>query len=115
MPAEFTVVVPESVSDELASITLVNSVTSRTVVRAVEELRSAAAAPDGAPLVVSAAASAVGKLIVRQAVDREAALELAARHPELLAVHAAYPLDQLRDAIDAARTNGTGSTLLALS
>ncbi|MER8072141.1 zinc-binding dehydrogenase [Streptomyces sp. NPDC094034] len=232
VPAEFAVIVPETVSDEIASIALVNSVTSRDVMRAVEELRSTAAAPDGAPLVVSAAASAVGKLIVRQAVDqgweviavvrsdrsaatvrthfpdvpvvvtqderwqrnlarlidgrpvpvitdahggpfvkeilpfladagtlvvwgdlaaqpwtlttsdllmrelnvravsisrwthrpddiraadREAALELAARHPELLAVHATYPLEQLRDAIDAARTNGSGSALLTLN
>ncbi|MEU4932956.1 zinc-binding dehydrogenase [Streptomyces yokosukanensis] len=232
VPAEAAVIVPETVSDEVASIALVNSVTSRDVLRAVDELRTAASAPDDAPLVVSAAASAVGKLIIRQAVDRgweviaavrsgraaatvrthfpdvavvvtgddgwqreltrlidgrpvpvitdahggpfvqeilpfladagtlvvwgdlagqpwtlttsdllmrelkvravsisrwttrpsdiravdrEAALELAARHPELLAVHAAYPLEELRDAIDAARTNGSGTALLKLN
>ncbi|MFD7288711.1 zinc-binding dehydrogenase [Streptomyces sp. NPDC059863] len=232
VPAGAAVIVPETVSDEVASIALVNSLTSRDVLRAVDEVRNAAAAPDDAPLVVSAAASAVGKLIVRQALDRgreviaavrsgrsaatvrthfpdvgvvvtgddrwqreltrlidgrpvpvitdahggpfvreilpflsdggtlvvwgdlaarpwalstadllmrelevravsvsrwttrpdavqaadrEAALELAVRHPELLAVHATYTLADLRDAIDAARTNGSGSALLRLS
>ncbi|WP_163567030.1 MDR/zinc-dependent alcohol dehydrogenase-like family protein [Fodinicola feengrottensis] len=47
--------------------------------------------------------------------DRRAAAELAAHHPELLAVHAAYPLDDLRAAIDAARTNGTGAALLDIN
>jgi NADPH:quinone reductase-like Zn-dependent oxidoreductase len=229
VPAEAVVGVPDAISDEVASIALVNSVTSRDVLRAVDELRAAA---DAAPLVVSAAASAVGKLIVRQALDRgweviaavrsdrsaatvrehfpdvavvvtgndgwqrklegliggrpvpvitdahggsfvqeilpfladagtlvvwgdlaarpwtlstsellmrelkvravsisrwatrsadiraadrRAALELAAQHPELLAVHATYPLEELRDAINAARTNGAGTALLKLN
>ncbi|WP_344577897.1 zinc-binding dehydrogenase [Streptomyces lunalinharesii] len=232
VPADAAVIVPEAVSDETASIALVNSVTSRDVLRAIDELRRAAAAPEDAPLVVSAAASAVGKLIVRQAIDRgwsviavvrsqrsattvrthfpdvpvvvtqddgwqtelacliggravpvitdahggpfvqeilpflsdagtlvvwgdlaaepwtlstldllmrelnvravsisrwmhrpkairaadrEAALELAVRHPELLTVHGTYPLEELWDAIDAATTNGSGSALLKLS
>jgi NADPH:quinone reductase-like Zn-dependent oxidoreductase len=232
VPAEAAVAVPETVGDEVASIALVNSVTSRDVLRVVDELRTAAAAPDDAPLVVSAAASAVGKLIVRQAVDRgweviaavrseraaamvrrhfpdvavvvtgndgwqqelrgliggrpvpvitdahggpfvqeilafladagtlvvwgdlaarpwtlttsellmrelkiravsisrwmtrptdvraadrRAAVELAVWHPELFAVHATYPLEELRDAIDAARTSSGGTALLKLN
>jgi hypothetical protein len=47
--------------------------------------------------------------------DRQAAVELAARHPELLAVHAAYRLEELREAIDAARTNRAGSALLEVN
>ncbi|MGW7758973.1 zinc-binding dehydrogenase [Streptomyces violaceusniger] len=232
VPAEAAVIVPETVSEEIASIALVNSVASRDVLRAIDELRTTAAVPDEAPLVVSAAASAVGKLIVRQAIDRgweviavvrsersaatvhthfpdtpvvvtqdgrwqrelarlidgrpvpvisdahggpfvqeilpfladagtlvvwgdlaaqpwtlatmdllmrelkvravsisrwmsrpdsvraadrEAALELAERHPELLAVHATYSLEELGDAINATRTNGSGSVLLTLN
>jgi NADPH:quinone reductase-like Zn-dependent oxidoreductase len=227
VPAGAAVIVPDSVSDEVASVLLVNTITSRDVLRAVSELWAAADADT--PLVVSAAASAVGKLVVCQALDRgwpvitivrsersaatvsklfpdvpvvvtgndgwqgelrdligerpvpvitdahgggfvqeilpfladagtlvvwgdlagqrwtlstsdllmrelrvravsisrwmtrpaevrdadrQAAVELAVRHPELLAVHAAYPLDDLRAAIDAARTNGAGTALL---
>jgi NADPH:quinone reductase-like Zn-dependent oxidoreductase len=232
VPAESVVTLPDSVSDEVASVLLVNTITSRDVLRAVSELRAAADSAANAPLVVSAAASAVGKLVVRQALDRgwpvitivrsdrsaatvrklfpdvpvvvtgndgwqgelrrlvgevplpvitdahgggfireilpfladagtlvvwgdlaaqpwtlstsdllmrelrvravsisrwmtrpadvrdadrQAAVELAVRHPELLAVHAAYPLDELRAAIDAARTNGTGTVLLDIN
>src|SRR5882757_9561023 len=67
VPAEAAVTVPDSISDEVASILLVNTITSRDVLRAIGELRAPA---DDAPLVVSAAASAVGKLVVRQALDR---------------------------------------------
>ncbi|HEV3355880.1 MAG TPA: zinc-binding dehydrogenase [Pseudonocardiaceae bacterium] len=228
VPVEAVVAVPEGVSDEIASVMLVNTITSRDVLRAITELRSAVNATDEAPLIVSAAASAVGKLVVRQALDqgwpviavvrsdrsaatvrklfadvpvvvtgndgwqdelrdlvderplpvitdahgggfvheilpfladagtlvvwgdltarpwtlstsdllmrelgvravsisrwmnrpagiraadRQAAVELAMRHPELFAVHAAYPLENLRAAVDAARTNGTGTVL----
>jgi NADPH:quinone reductase-like Zn-dependent oxidoreductase len=47
--------------------------------------------------------------------DRHAAVEFAARHPGLLTVYAVYPLDDLRDAIDEARTNGVGTVLLKLN
>lgn len=62
--------VPDPISDETASIMLVNTITSREVLRAVEEARRDAGAREDTPLIVSAAASAVGKLIVRQALDR---------------------------------------------
>ncbi|MGW4078053.1 alcohol dehydrogenase catalytic domain-containing protein [Streptomyces asiaticus] len=68
--AEAAVAVPDSLSDETASVLLVNTITSRDVLRAVDELRAAAAAPSDSPLLVSGAASAVGKLIVQQARDR---------------------------------------------
>ncbi|MGP3534094.1 alcohol dehydrogenase catalytic domain-containing protein [Microbacterium sp. RD1] len=68
--AEFAVPIPDGVSDETASIVLVNTITSREVLRAVEEARAEAGAADDVPLIVSAAASAVGKLIVKQALDR---------------------------------------------
>ncbi|WP_163567031.1 alcohol dehydrogenase catalytic domain-containing protein [Fodinicola feengrottensis] len=70
VPAEAAVNVPETVSDEIASILLVNTITSRDVLRAVSDLRGTTATVDDTPLVVSAAASAVGKLVVRQALDR---------------------------------------------
>jgi NADPH:quinone reductase-like Zn-dependent oxidoreductase len=69
VPAEAAVVVPNSFSDETASVLLVNTLTSREVLSSVDELRAVASAGDDAPLVMSAAASAVGKLIVQQAVD----------------------------------------------
>lgn len=232
VPAEAAVAVPDSLSDETASVLLVNTITSRDVLRAVDELRAAAAAPSDSPLLVSGAASAVGKLIVQQArdrgwpvvaivrsdrsastvrtnwpdvpvvvsgsggwqheleravrgrpvpviadahggpfvreilpflddggtlvvwgdlaaqpwtlstlellmrelkiravsitrwatrpgdiraADRRAALQIAAQHPRLLTVHAAYPLDELPSAISAARTSGTGTVLLKLN
>ncbi|MFE2508972.1 alcohol dehydrogenase catalytic domain-containing protein [Streptomyces naganishii] len=43
--------------------------------------------------------------------DRVAVLQIAAQHPHLLAVHAAYPLAELPSAISAARTSGTGTVL----
>ncbi|GEK01940.1 hypothetical protein TNCT1_42160 [Streptomyces sp. 1-11] len=70
VPAQAPVAVPDSLSDETASVLLVNTITSRDVLRAVDELRAAAAAPSDSPLLVSGAASAVGKLIVQQARDR---------------------------------------------
>jgi NADPH:quinone reductase-like Zn-dependent oxidoreductase len=232
VPADAAVAVPDSVSDETAAILLVNTITSRDVLRAVDELRAAAGAGDDAPLVISAAASAVGKLLAQQAIergwpviavvrsdrsaatvrkifpavpvvvtgnhgwqrelegeidgrpvpvitdahggpfvqeilpfladagtlvvwgdlaaqpwtlstsqllmrelrvravsisrwttrpdevraaDRHAALELAAQHPDLLAGHTTYPLEELRSAIKAARTNSAGTVLLRLN
>lgn len=50
-----------------------------------------------------------------RAADRRAALQIAAQHPHLLAVDAAYPLDELPSAISAARTSGTGTVLLKLN
>lgn len=70
VPAEAAAAVPDSLSDETASVLLVNTITSRNVLRAVNELRAAAAAPSDSPLLVSGAASALGKLIVQQARDR---------------------------------------------
>lgn len=70
VPAEAAVGVPASVRDEVAAVTLVNAITSRDALRAVEEVRVEADVSGDSPLVVSAAASAVGRLIVRQALDR---------------------------------------------
>lgn len=229
--AEAAVRVPDSVDDTVASVLLVNTITSRDVLRAIEAARIEAGAADDAPLVVTAAASAVGKLIVRQAIDRgwpvvavarsdrstatvrehfpdvpvvtsgndgwqselraaldgrpvpvvtdahggpfvqqllpflteagtvvvwgdlarepwtlstmellgrelrihgvsigrwmtrpediqaadrQAAVTLAAEHPQLLSVHASYPLDELGSAVTAARENGVGTALLDL-
>jgi len=70
VPANAAVVVPASVSDEVAAVTLVNAITSNDVVRAVEDVRAAAGAAGDTPLIVTAAASAVGRLIVRQALDK---------------------------------------------
>ncbi|GAA0932652.1 alcohol dehydrogenase catalytic domain-containing protein [Pseudonocardia zijingensis] len=70
VPAEAAVVVPDSVGDVTASVLLVNTLTARDVLRATEEITAAAAAPGDSPLVVTAAASAVGTLIVQQALDR---------------------------------------------
>lgn len=231
VPSEAAVPMPDSVNDEIAAVTLVNGITSCEVLRAIDAVRTAAGADGGTPLIVSAAASAVGKLIVRQALDRgirvialvrgeksaetvtthfpdapvvvtghdgwqgrlreltgprgvpaiadahggefvremlaflsdsgtlvvwgdlsahqwtlstldllmrelrvqavsisrwmtrsddvraedrRAAAQLAQQWPELFAVYAAYPLGQLRSAIEAVRTNGTGTVLLRL-
>ena len=70
IPAAFAVPVPDSVDDGVAAVTLVNAITSRDVLRAITEVRAELDAPDDAALIVSAAASAVGRLIVRQAHDR---------------------------------------------
>ncbi|MGW2689994.1 zinc-binding dehydrogenase [Streptomyces sp. NPDC001414] len=230
VPAAAAVAVPEAVSDAQAAVLLVNVITSREILRAVEQVRAEAGAGADTPLVVSAAASAVGKLIVQQAVDRgwpvtavvrsdrsarivddlfpavpvvvtdhtawrdelrtlvgekslpvvtdahggsfvedmlpfladagtvvvwgdlaaspwtlstselldrelgvravsilrwmtrpdevreldlQAAVELAAEHPDLLAVSAVYPLEELKAAVDSARTHGAGTTLLS--
>ncbi|MGW2689985.1 zinc-binding dehydrogenase [Streptomyces sp. NPDC001414] len=70
LPAEAAVKVPDTVSDEAASIMLVNTITSREILRAVQRLREDADADGDVPLIISAAASAVGKLLVQQATDR---------------------------------------------
>jgi NADPH:quinone reductase-like Zn-dependent oxidoreductase len=67
VPAEAVVAAPASTGDEVAAVMLVNGVTSCEVLRAVDAAR--ATADRETPLIVSAAASAVGKLIVRQALD----------------------------------------------
>lgn len=69
VPAEAAVAVSASTSDEVAAVTLVNGITSRQVLRVVDEVRTEAGATADTPLIVSAPASAVGKLIVRQALD----------------------------------------------
>jgi NADPH:quinone reductase-like Zn-dependent oxidoreductase len=70
VPAEAAVAIPATVSDEVAAVTLVNGITSHLVLRAVDEVSTAAGAARNTPLIVSAPASAVGRLIVRQALDR---------------------------------------------
>lgn len=50
-----------------------------------------------------------------RAEDRQSSLQLAQQFPELFTVFGEYPLDQLRTALEAVRTNGSGTVLLRLS
>lgn len=68
VPARWATPVPDEVSDDVASLMLVNTVTARDIMRAVEEVR-AQAGNDG-PLVVSAAASAVSRIVITEAISR---------------------------------------------
>lgn len=70
VPAQAAVAIPSTVTDEVAAVTLVNGITAREVIRALEAVRATSDAGDDSPLIVSAAASAVGKLIIRLALDR---------------------------------------------
>ena len=63
------VVVPDEVSDDVASQLFVNPVTAREVLRAVEQVGRGTAGVDG-PLVVTAAASSVGSFIIDGALAR---------------------------------------------
>ncbi|MDQ1040110.1 NADPH:quinone reductase-like Zn-dependent oxidoreductase [Streptomyces sp. V3I8] len=64
-PADLVVPVPEDVSDETASLMLVNSVTLLTLLRAVEDARHGQAGP----VVQTAAGSSVGKLVSAAALE----------------------------------------------
>jgi NADPH:quinone reductase-like Zn-dependent oxidoreductase len=68
LPASSATRLPDAVADETASVMLVNPITAQMIVRAVERIR--ALVHSTAPLVVTAAASGVGRLVIHEASAR---------------------------------------------
>ncbi len=96
VPADTAVLVPDEVSDAVASLMLVNTVTARDILRAVDDAGGGRAGVDG-PLLVTAAASSVGKIVIAEALARglsvlpivrsESSAKVVAEHfPELTAI-----------------------------